>query len=90
MVLLQKLGLAVGLFFLGQGLAIAGFQERVPCQSPPVQPESALLAIRVAIGPLPTLALLLGLVLAYFYPITREKHAEILLQLRERQQRRSE
>jgi GPH family glycoside/pentoside/hexuronide:cation symporter len=87
MVLLQKLGLAVGLFFLGQGLAISGFQERLPCQPLPVQPQSALLAIRVAIGPLPTLALLLGLVLAYFYPITREKHAEILLQLRERQQR---
>jgi glycoside/pentoside/hexuronide:cation symporter, GPH family len=37
--------------------------------------------IRVAIGPLPTLALIAGLVMAYFYPITREVHAEILLKL---------
>jgi GPH family glycoside/pentoside/hexuronide:cation symporter len=36
------------------------------------------------IGPLPTLVLVLGLVFAYFYPITREKHAEILLRLAER------
>jgi GPH family glycoside/pentoside/hexuronide:cation symporter len=90
MVLLQKMGLAIGLFVLGQGLAIAGFRERIPCQPPPQQPESALNAIRVAIGPLPTIALLLGLVLAYFYPITREVHAEILLKLHERKQARTQ
>jgi len=84
MVLLQKVGLAVALFLLGQGLALAGFREQIPGQPVPVQPESALTAIRVAIGPLPTIALLLGLVLAYFYPITREVHAEILLKLEER------
>ncbi len=84
MVLLQKMGLAVGLFVLGQGLAIAGFKERVPCQPLPQQPEAALTAIRVAIGPLPTVALILGLVLAYLYPITREVHAEIMLKLYER------
>lgn len=84
MVLLQKIGLAAGLFVLGVGLEWSGFRERVPCQAAPVQPESALTAIRVAIGPLPTIALLLGLVLAYLYPITREVHAEVLLQLEER------
>jgi GPH family glycoside/pentoside/hexuronide:cation symporter len=84
MVLLQKMGLAVGLFLLGQGLALAGFVERVPCQPPPIQPDSALLAIRLAIAPLPTLCLVLGMVLAYFYPITQAVHAEILLKLAER------
>jgi glycoside/pentoside/hexuronide:cation symporter, GPH family len=86
MVLLQKLGLAVGLFLLGQGLAWAGFKERVPCQPTPSQPDSALTAIRVAIGPLPTFFLILGLILAYLYPITRDVHTEILLKLRERRQ----
>jgi glycoside/pentoside/hexuronide:cation symporter, GPH family len=38
----------------------------------------------MAIGPIPTIALILGLGLAYFYPITREVHAEILLKLQER------
>jgi len=84
MVLLQKMGLALGLFILGHGLALAGFKEQVPCQPPPEQGPAALYAIRLAIGPLPTLALILGLILAYYYPITREIHAETLLQLEER------
>lgn len=84
MVLLQKVGLAVGLFIVGQSLQLAGFIETVPGQPTPTQPASALLAIRIAIGPLPTLALIFGLILAYFYPITREVHAEILLKLKER------
>jgi GPH family glycoside/pentoside/hexuronide:cation symporter len=84
MVLLQKVGLAVGLFIVGQSLELAGFIETVPGQPAPIQPTSALLAIRIAIGPLPTVALIGGLILAYFYPITREVHAEILLKLKER------
>jgi GPH family glycoside/pentoside/hexuronide:cation symporter len=84
MVLLQKFGLAGGLFLLGLGLSWAQFKESVPCQPLPVQPESALFAIRVAIGPLPTIALIIGLVLAYFYPITQEVHTEILMRLSEK------
>ncbi|NJR25088.1 MAG: MFS transporter [Richelia sp. CSU_2_1] len=90
MVLLQKIGLALGLWLVGQALEVAGFLPTVPGQPPPVQPDSALLAIRVAIGPLPTIALILGMILAYFYPITREVHAEILLKLRERKAGNSE
>jgi glycoside/pentoside/hexuronide:cation symporter, GPH family len=84
MVLLQKIGLAIGLFVIGQALNLAGFVESSASQPNPAQPESAMLAIRLAIGPLPTLALIGGLILAYFYPITREVHAEILLKLNER------
>ena len=84
MVLLQKFGLALALFLVGIALDTAGFIERVPGQPIPTQPESALIAIRLAIGPLPALALVGGLILAYFYPITKEVHAEIRLQLLER------
>ncbi len=84
MVLLQKIGLAIGLFLVGQALNVAGFIASAAGEAAPVQPESALFAIRLAIGPIPTIALILGLVLAYFYPITREVHAEILLKLQER------
>ncbi|MEG4225973.1 MFS transporter [Microcoleus sp. N9_B2] len=84
MVLLQKIGLAGGLWLVGQALERAGFLSTVPGQPAPVQPDSALFAIRVAIGPLPTIALIAGMILTYFYPITREVHAEILLKLRER------
>ena len=84
MVLLQKMGLALALFIVGQVLEWAGFIERPPGGDIPVQPDNALLAIRVAVGPLPTVVLIIGLILAYFYPITREVHAEIRLKLQER------
>ena len=87
MVLLQKLGLALALFLVGQALEWSGFIERIPGEPIPVQPESALLAIRIAIAPLPTVFLIVGLVLTYFYPITKEVHADIRLQLQARKDR---
>lgn len=84
MVLLQKFGLALALLIVGYALELAGFIEQTPGEAIPVQPESALLAIRIAVGPLPTVVLIVGLILAYFYPITREVHAEIRLKLQER------
>ncbi|HEY9655671.1 MAG TPA: MFS transporter, partial [Crinalium sp.] len=84
MVLLQKVGLAIGLFLVGQVLQQTGFLATVIGKPAPVQPPAALWAIRLLIGPVPTLILLIGLVLTYFYPITKEVHAEILLKLQER------
>ena len=84
MVLLQKLGLALALFLVGQALEWSGFVARIPGQPIPVQPDSALLAIRIAIAPLPTVFLIIGLVLTYFYPITKEVHADIRMQLKAR------
>jgi GPH family glycoside/pentoside/hexuronide:cation symporter len=78
MTLLQKMGLAGGLFLVGAALEWSGFladQE--------IQPESALLAIRAFMGPAPLLLLCCALVLCYFYPITRVVHGEILLKLEE-------
>jgi glycoside/pentoside/hexuronide:cation symporter, GPH family len=88
MVLLQKFGLAFGLFLVGNALQIYGFKSSVAGIPLPSQPDSALLAIRIAIGPLPTICLICGLFLTYFYPITREMHAEIMLKLKERQEKR--
>jgi GPH family glycoside/pentoside/hexuronide:cation symporter len=91
MVLLQKFGLALGLFLVGNALQASGFKEAVVGQSTlPVQPESALLAIRLAVGPLPTICLILSLVLTYFYPITREMHAEIMLKLKHNREQGTE
>lgn len=83
-VFLQKLGLALGIFIVSQLLAIFGFQEAGPGQPPPDQPDSALMAIRIAVGPLPTLMLLIGMFLAWLYPITRAKHAELRAAIREK------
>ncbi|BAZ32764.1 sugar (glycoside-pentoside-hexuronide) transporter [Cylindrospermum sp. NIES-4074] len=86
MVLLQKFGLAFGLFLVGNTLESSGFKEAVAGQPLPIQPESALQAIRIAVGPIPTICLICGLVLTYFYPITREMHAEIMMKLKQRRE----
>ncbi|MGA9379198.1 MAG: MFS transporter, partial [Phormidium sp.] len=84
MVLLQKVCLAIAIFLVLQSLDWAGYITPKANNPLPIQPDSVLLAIRFAIGPLPTIALIFGLILTYFYPLTREVHAEILLKLRER------
>ncbi|MEM1394992.1 MAG: MFS transporter, partial [Cyanobacteria bacterium P01_H01_bin.150] len=68
-----------------RALQAAGFQEKLPGQTElPIQPDTALTAIRFAVGPIPIACLICGLLLTYFYPITREMHAEIMLKLEER------
>lgn len=79
MTLLQKMGLAVGIFLVSLALETSGFDKDAL-----TQPGSALLAIRFFMGPVPLGLLLAGMVLAYFYPITKAVHAEILLKLSER------
>jgi GPH family glycoside/pentoside/hexuronide:cation symporter len=85
MVLLQKFGLALGLFLVGIALETSGFIKSVAGQPIPVQPASALLAIRIAIAPLPAICLIGGMILAYFYPITQTVHDQIRLKLQQRQ-----
>ena len=88
--LLGKVGMAIaqpaGLLIL----QLSNFQEGQNV----VQPESALMGIRMVIGILPALLLFSGIMMAVFYPLTREKHHEIVdgLKLRreERKQKRAE
>jgi GPH family glycoside/pentoside/hexuronide:cation symporter len=84
MVFLQKISLGLAIAGVLQGLDWAGYVKPTAATALPTQPDAVLWVIRFSIGPLPTLALILGMVLAYFYPITREVHAGILLKLAER------
>ncbi len=84
MVLLQKVGLALGLFLVGIALDASGFIRTVAGEAPPIQPSSALLTIRLVVAPLPAIILVIGIILAYFYPITREYHTQIRLKLAQR------
>jgi GPH family glycoside/pentoside/hexuronide:cation symporter len=79
MTLLQKMGLAGGLFLVGAALEWSGF-----IVDQPQQPESALWAIRSFMAIVPFVLLCAALVLCRFYPITRTVHEEILLKLAER------
>jgi glycoside/pentoside/hexuronide:cation symporter, GPH family len=87
MVFLQKICLGVALAVILQSLEWTGYIHPTDAVAAPVQPPAVLLAIRFAIGPIPTISLIGGVILAYFYPITREKHQQVLLQLAERRRR---
>ncbi len=73
----RKLTGALAIFIALQVIGWFGYQ------SPPVgatqfsQPDSALQAIRFLIGPLGAILLLSAIGMAWFYPLTREKHARI-------------
>jgi len=82
----QKLCVAAAIFLVGKTLDWSGLIPTVATKAPPVQPESVLWAIRLIIGPIPTLVLIIGFVIAYIYPITKSKHEEIVLKLKERRE----
>lgn len=85
-VFVQKICLGIAVNIVLQQLGTAGYIKPTTEIAIPIQPNSVLDVIRFSIGPIPAIALICGLVLAYFYPLTREKHAEILLKLKERKQ----
>ena len=77
----QKLATGAALWAMGQALALTGYLTPETGGLIPVQPSAAVLAIRLFAGPVPVLLLLLAIVFAWRYPITRESHAETLIQL---------
>lgn len=85
MVLLQKAGIGIGVFLVGQVMGAAGYITPTDAVPVPIQPESALNVIRLFIGPIPAAILVLSLFIAYFYPISRERHAQIRAALAARQ-----
>lgn len=75
-VFVRKLSTALVLALVGPVLSWSGYIEDAD-----TQPGAALTAIRVLISVVPALLLILGCVIAWFYPLTRERHAEISHQL---------
>ncbi len=45
------------------------------------QPASALLGIRIAMGPIPAVLLCVGIVFAILYPLSRERYAQVVQEL---------
>ncbi len=52
----------------------------------PHEPESAIWAIRILIGPVPSVFLLGGILFARFYPLSRESHAQARQRIAERRE----
>ncbi|MCX6069235.1 MAG: glycoside-pentoside-hexuronide (GPH):cation symporter, partial [Chloroflexi bacterium] len=73
----RKLTGALAIFIALQLLGWFGYQAPPAGASQFTQPASALAAIRFLIGPLGALLLFSAIAMAWFYPLTREKHARI-------------
>ena len=74
----QKGGTALALALMQAVLALTGYVAGAE------QPPSALLAIRLMIGPVPAVLMGLSALLALRYPLTRERYAEVRTQLAKR------
>jgi GPH family glycoside/pentoside/hexuronide:cation symporter len=72
--LFQKAATGVAMVVLGQLLAWAGYINPTLGSPLPTQPEAAVTVIRWFIGPVPIVLLLLSIVFAWRYPISRESH----------------
>ncbi len=79
----QKLGTGIALWAMGQALALTGYitPDRDPDVPLPVQPPDAVRAIRWFMGPIPAALLLIAILFAWRYPISREKHQELRKEL---------
>ncbi|NET74509.1 MAG: MFS transporter, partial [Sphaerospermopsis sp. SIO1G2] len=78
----QKLGTGLAIWAFGQALGAFGYiTPEVGAAELPIQPESAVTAIRLSMGLVPAILLAIAVLFAYFYPLTRESFAEIRQQL---------
>ena len=69
--LFKKVAVSIALPIALLVLDWSGFVSNAPQQA-----ESAVWAIRILIGPVPSVLLLGGILFAVYYPLTRESHAE--------------
>ena len=84
---LRKLSGAVAIFFSLQVLGWFGYQSPPQGAATFQQPPVAVQAIRILTGPFGALLLFSSVILAWFYPLTREKHDRIRMLLSRRQNR---
>ena len=73
----MKIGVSVGLLFVGVILNASGFRAELGA----MQPENALLMMRICFAVIPVAGLFLGLFCISRYPITAERALEIRMQL---------
>jgi glycoside/pentoside/hexuronide:cation symporter, GPH family len=72
--LFQKLATGLAIWALGQVLAFTGYITPQSGAPLPEQPAGAVLAIRIAMTLVPIVLLVLAILCAWRYPITRERH----------------
>lgn len=84
---LRKLSGAVAIFFSLQILGVFGYQTPPSGATTFQQSPSAIQAIRMLTGPFGAVLLFSAIIVAWFYPLTREKHKRIQALLSRREER---
>ena len=74
---IRKLTGALAIFIGLQTLGWFGYQTPPPGVTQFTQPDSALMAMRVLLGPFGAVLLFSAVLVAWFYPLTRKRHARI-------------
>jgi GPH family glycoside/pentoside/hexuronide:cation symporter len=85
---IRKLTGAVAIFSALQVLGWFGYQSPPKAATQFMQPAQTLTAIRWLTGPMGAILLLSAIAVAWFYPLTRERHARIRRLLLQRRARR--
>jgi GPH family glycoside/pentoside/hexuronide:cation symporter len=75
--LARKVTSAVSVTFIGPILELTGYQPNVAQQS-----KQALQGIRLIIGPIPAVLLVIGIIIAYKYPLDRKEFMKIVEELK--------
>jgi glycoside/pentoside/hexuronide:cation symporter, GPH family len=77
----QKLAAGVAIWAMGQAMAMASYINPTAADPLPVQPAEAVQVIRLFMGPVPAALLVIAVIFAWRYPLTRQRHKEICDQL---------
>jgi len=77
--LARKVTSAVSVTFIGPILELTGYQPNAAIQS-----EQALWGIKLVIGPLPAVLLVIGIIIAFKYPLGRDDFLRIVEELKSR------
>lgn len=86
LVFFRKMASAFAIFLVGQALSAAGFVSSTTGSVYVPQPPTALLMLRLLVGAVPAFMLCLSVLVAWHYPLNRERFNEIQRQLVERRQ----
>jgi len=77
----QKLATGAAIWAMGQALAWTGYITPTLGEPLPAQPPQAVQAIRLFAGPVPAILLVLAIICAWYYPITRQSHQALVEEL---------
>lgn len=88
----QKVGLGIATAASSLALGIAGYISPDEQGAPDAdhQPESVILTLKLLVGFVPFVMLVISVATMYFYPITRQRHEEIVKDLKSRRRLEAE